>query len=1373
MNRLRAIHKRGLPVLVALLLMSIALVGLLSVSAGAEDGISYYEIGEVVRSSSKDDPPISVEGRQLPEGAVWVKVLDGDGNHVRSCLDYHCHATSECTWTSVGSFGWWSCDETEHTSCDESCPFMYDWRVELISEDESEESCNHSYTWIDAQDPTCESDGCIGHYECSECLGYFDSGLEEIDSETVILSARGHSYGDWDTVNSPTNTTEGKIQRICANDANHVDEYDLPVLNADNYPDYVDHELCEVDGFREYFFEKDGITFIFEVSIPAGHAYGAWIEDSAATCEENGWLAHYECSRCNKYFDENHEEVAEEDIKISATGHSYGEWSEETAPTETEEGCLKRYCGDCGTEDVKTLDALDVQNAEYDSIIHNVNNCENGGTVVFSITVDEQVFQFELTFEPADHSYEVTSTIDPTCTEAGYTRYTCSVCGNSYDDVVAARHTEVDDAAVAPTCTATGLTAGKHCSECNETLVAQTIVDALGHTEVVDEAVAPTCTEAGLTEGSHCSVCEAILVEQTVISAGHTVVVDEAVDPTCTEAGLTEGSHCSVCNETLVAQTVIPASHTVVDDAAVAPTCTTDGKTAGKHCSVCNEVLVEQTVIPAGHTAVVDEAVAPTCTDTGLTEGSHCSVCGEVLTPQMVAPALGHDYSVWMLVISPTETTTGLLKKICAHDPTHEADVSKVLPVLSVENYPSYEDSVTCEEGGIREYLFEWGNTPYLFEAPLEAPGHTEAVDAAVAPTCTEKGLTEGSHCSVCGEILEAQNDVPALGHSYGEWTQTQASTCTEKGTARRDCKNCDHYETKEVDTLAHTEVDDAAVAPTCTVAGKTAGKHCSVCNETLVAQTTVEALGHTEVVDDAVAPTCTETGLTEGKHCSVCNETLVAQTTVDALGHDVVVDVAVPHTCTENGLLEGSHCSRCNVVLKAQEIDVARHDYDIVEHTDETGTHICKKCSACGVYNEENKFTFGSVEGDDLKDEDVVTDDLKDAKFDTVEKIETELFDKITEELKNNSVIGEEFLSTKIYDVTLEYYDEATGKNVVADREHFPEDGMITLSMEIDRVDLDYINIYVAHMFTMNNLYGKNAGDVEIFTVEKGNLVITESGDKLILTFTVTGLSPIMIGYGCSEHVDENKDHLCDRDGCDGSVGVHSDANLDHNCDYGCTETIGECVDSASNRDHVCDYGCGRVFDKCKDTDKDHLCNVCNAMISDCVDNNKDHKCDNGCKRYFGVLSDQDRNHVCDYCGKESLGDHADLDKDHACDYGCGVALSSCGDADNNHKCDVCGSSLSDCRDEDSDGVCDMCGYEEEKDDTLKTILVVVLIVALLIACERLVHLIKKQRVKKTFFAKVEAPAVKAETPSAEVVATSEEAADSEETPESTTETE
>ena len=52
-------------------------------------------------------------------------------------------------------------------------------------------------------------------------------------------------------------------------------------------------------------------------------------------------------------------------------------------------------------------------------------------------------------------------------------------------------------------------------------------------------------------------------------------------------------------------------------------------------------------------------------------------------------------------------------------------------------------------------------------------------------------------------------------------------------------------------------EAAGAAVEATCTEPGKTEGKHCSVCNEILVAQTEVPAKGHTEVVDAAVEATC------------------------------------------------------------------------------------------------------------------------------------------------------------------------------------------------------------------------------------------------------------------------------------------------------------------------------------------------------------------------------------------------------------------------------------------------------------------------------------------------------------------------------------
>ncbi len=78
-------------------------------------------------------------------------------------------------------------------------------------------------------------------------------------------------------------------------------------------------------------------------------------------------------------------------------------------------------------------------------------------------------------------------------------------------------HTIVNDKAIAPTCTETGLTEGSHCSSCGDILVEQQVIEALGHNVVTDPAVAPTTTESGLTDGYHCSNCGLVFKEQETI----------------------------------------------------------------------------------------------------------------------------------------------------------------------------------------------------------------------------------------------------------------------------------------------------------------------------------------------------------------------------------------------------------------------------------------------------------------------------------------------------------------------------------------------------------------------------------------------------------------------------------------------------------------------------------------------------------------------------------------------------------------------------------------------------------------------------------------------------------------------------------------
>ena len=600
-------------------------------------------------------------------------------------------------------------------------------------------------------------------------------------------------------------------------------------------------------------------------TIIAAHHTMKQVPAKDATCESEGNIAYYTCSVCSKLFKDANAvtETTADEVKLEKLSHKLSK-TEAVPATCTKGGSNEYYtCSACGKifKDADASTETSVEAEKTSKIPHTLTKTEykaatcteDGNTEYYTCSVCGKIFKDENGTQETSveaeklvatgHSLTKTDAKEPTCTEDGNNAYyTCSACGKIFKDAEGTQETTVENEILAAsghkmskndaksaTCTEDGNNEYYSCSACGKafkdadgkivTTVEAEKIAATGHTMTKTDAKEPTCSEDGNIAYWYCSVCNKyfsdengtteITLDDTVIKAHHTMTKTDAKEPTCTEEGNNEYYTCSACGkifkdaegtqETTVENEILAASgHKMSKNDAKSATCTEDGNNEYYSCSACGKAFKDadgkivttveaEKIAATGHTMTKTEAKAATCTEDGNIAYWYCSVCNKYFSDENGA----NETTLPDTVIKAHHTMT----KTEAKEPT-----------CTAEGNNAY---YTCSVCG-KVFKDEAGTQPTTVAAEtLKKKDHTPVVDAAVAATCQKTGLTEGSHCSVCNEVLVAQ---------------------------------------KVVDKIPHTVVVDAAVEPTCSSTGLTEGKHCSVCNEVIVKQTVIPAKSESNV---------------------------------------------------------------------------------------------------------------------------------------------------------------------------------------------------------------------------------------------------------------------------------------------------------------------------------------------------------------------------------------------------------------------------------------------------------------------------------------------------------------------------------------------
>ncbi len=437
----------------------------------------------------------------------------------------------------------------------------------------------------------------------------------------------------------------------------------------------------------------------------------------AATCTESGYTAGVYCEDCETYIS-GHEVVA-------ALGHSWGDWVQTTAPGCVTEGVETQACISCGETRTQAVEAT-------------------------------------------GHSY-VSVVTAPTATASGYTTHSCENCGDSYTDTttyLVSFHTPGGVAAVdAVICGENGIELPVAEAPEGYTFVGwaeEAVTDLVTMPSVYTEFY--NAIETGVTLYALYSY----VVEGESTGSGNYIKVTEAPQDWSgeylivyeTDSYIFDGS-LETLDATSNYQAVTISDSTITaaeGDAYRFVIAAVDG---GHSIQSASGVYMGRTANSNG----LNEDTSALVNTISLNSDGTVNIIGAGgAYLRYNASSNQYRFRYYKSSSYTSQKAICLYKKDGASATTYYT--TEIATECTHENITAVTVDAGCTTDGSVTVTCDDCGTCISTEV-LPALGHTEVVDEAVAASCTETGLTEGSHCSVCNEVLVAQEAIAALGHTY------------------------------------------------------------------------------------------------------------------------------------------------------------------------------------------------------------------------------------------------------------------------------------------------------------------------------------------------------------------------------------------------------------------------------------------------------------------------------------------------------------------------------------------------------------------------------------------------------------------------------